>query len=561
MYEVNAFILCDLMYKNYFILNRIILELNSTLIQPIITEIFSQEKDKLVFKCINGEEKYIEVSVNPGLPFITMKKEYHRTKKNSIDFFVEYLPANLERFEISTSDRIIKIKCPDINFYFAIRGKFTNVFAEKNNKILTSFKSEEESYLEDFEREIAGQKFTSMKNIPNFAEGSFTESDFQRVGSLFNDAEEFRKRYPILGKEIIAELKTRYPTNNKDIAGHLHQILEELFEQIPAVFLSPATNELFLSVNTFRSFPSDEIKTFDSMIDAQNFYFGRKFYLDAFFTKRKIIEKYIERELSKLSAKMNDLKVRVERGSRDEEYNKTGNLLLINLNHIPRKHEFVELEDIYENKTIKIKLDPKLTPQQNADYYFKKASNEKKAYKKSSELLDEISNNYKRFLKIKDNFLKTDSMEEIKSIMKELHIKQEEKKNPQDEMQSKFKHYIIENKYDVFVGKDSANNDLLTLKFAKQNDYWFHARSMPGSHVVLRVVNTKEPVPKNILKKAASIAAYHSKAKTSGIAPVSYTLKKYVTKKKGMEPGKVALLKEDVLLVKPEVPEGCEYVA
>jgi predicted ribosome quality control (RQC) complex YloA/Tae2 family protein len=145
--------------------------------------------------------------------------------------------------------------------------------------------------------------------------------------------------------------------------------------------------------------------------------------------------------------------------------------------------------------------------------------------------------------------------------MTELHIKSGEKSNSPDDIKSKFKHYVIENKYDVYVGKDSANNDLLTMKFAKQNDYWFHARSVPGSHVILRVLNNKEPVPKNVIKSAASIAAFHSKAKTSGLAPVSYTFKKYVTKKKGMEPGKVALLKEDVLLVKPGIPANCEYVS
>ena len=152
-------------------------------------------------------------------------------------------------------------------------------------------------------------------------------------------------------------------------------------------------------------------------------------------------------------------------------------------------------------------------------------------------------------------------LEEIKNIMKELNIKSGEKRDLPDDIRTKFKHYIIDNKYDVYVGRDSANNDLLTMKFAKQNDYWFHARGASGSHVVLRVENTKEPVPKNILKAAASIAAFHSKAKTSGLAPVSYTFKKYVTKKKGMEPGKVALLREDVLLVKPGIPSNCEYVS
>jgi len=61
------------------------------------------------------------------------------------------------------------------------------------------------------------------------------------------------------------------------------------------------------------------------------------------------------------------------------------------------------------------------------------------------------------------------------------------------------------------------------------------------------------------LKKTASIAAFHSKAKTAGLAPVSYSFKKYVVKKKGMEAGKVALMKEEVLLVHPEIPKNCEY--
>lgn len=98
------------------------------------------------------------------------------------------------------------------------------------------------------------------------------------------------------------------------------------------------------------------------------------------------------------------------------------------------------------------------------------------------------------------------------------------------------------------------------MKFAKQNDYWFHARSVAGSHVVLRIDNPKETVPKSILKNVASLAAYHSKAKTAGVVPVSYTFKKYVVKKKGMETGKVALLREAVLLVKPEIPDNCVYI-
>jgi len=76
----------------------------------------------------------------------------------------------------------------------------------------------------------------------------------------------------------------------------------------------------------------------------------------------------------------------------------------------------------------------------------------------------------------------------------------------------------------------------------------------------LQVFNSKEPVQKSTVKKVAAIAAYYSKAKNSGLTPVAYCKKKYVTKRKGMKDGMVSLLREDVLLVKPEIPTGAEYV-
>ncbi|MEJ2103625.1 MAG: NFACT RNA binding domain-containing protein [Ignavibacteriaceae bacterium] len=145
-------------------------------------------------------------------------------------------------------------------------------------------------------------------------------------------------------------------------------------------------------------------------------------------------------------------------------------------------------------------------------------------------------------------------------MMKEFKIKQTTNKEQKEDISVKFKHYVIDGKFNVFVGKDSKNNDLLTTKFAKQNDYWFHARSVSGSHVVLRVDNVKEAVPKNVLKKTAALAAFHSKAKTAGVVPVAFTFKKYVVKKKGDPTGTVHLLREDVLLVKPEIPAGCEFI-
>jgi predicted ribosome quality control (RQC) complex YloA/Tae2 family protein len=150
--------------------------------------------------------------------------------------------------------------------------------------------------------------------------------------------------------------------------------------------------------------------------------------------------------------------------------------------------------------------------------------------------------------------------DELLQIKKELKIKPKQSLPEERSQTSLYRHFIIEGKYNVYVGKDSKNNDTLTTQFAKQNDFWFHARSVSGSHVVLRVENTKESIPKNILQKVASLTAYYSKSKTSKLAPVSYTLKKYVTKNKNHDPGQVSLSKENVLLVRPEIPKDCEMV-
>jgi predicted ribosome quality control (RQC) complex YloA/Tae2 family protein len=252
----------------------------------------------------------------------------------------------------------------------------------------------------------------------------------------------------------------------------------------------------------------------------------------------------------------------IDRGSKEEEYKKFGNLLLINLSLIQPRMDFVEVRDIYSgNQMIKIKLDTSLPYKKNADNYFEKAKNEKTRLDKANELFNLSASKFNKLKHAEEKLSIASALEDYFILMKELNIKDNSFSNEEENLSAKFKHYIILEKYNVYVGKDSKNNDLLTMKFAKQNDYWFHARKVPGSHVVLRVENKKEVMPKNILTKAASLAAFHSKAKTSGLAPVSYTQKKYVIKKKGMDPGEVALLREEVLIVKPEIPQGCEFIS
>ena len=106
----------------------------------------------------------------------------------------------------------------------------------------------------------------------------------------------------------------------------------------------------------------------------------------------------------------------------------------------------------------------------------------------------------------------------------------------------------------MLVGLSDADNDRLSLKVASQDDWWFHVRGMPGSHVILRAVEGMEP-DRATLERVAAIAAYHSKARDGGVVAVSCTRARYVTKPPGAKLGTVQIRKEIVLKVRPERPE------
>lgn len=116
--------------------------------------------------------------------------------------------------------------------------------------------------------------------------------------------------------------------------------------------------------------------------------------------------------------------------------------------------------------------------------------------------------------------------------------------------------YELPGGWEVLAGRTGADNDRLSIKLARPDDYWFHIRGMPGSHVLLRV-EAAEP-DKDTLKAAAAIAAWHSKAKNAGQVPVSCTRARFVTKPRGAKPGTVQIRKESVIKVRPGLPPGAE---
>jgi len=540
------------MLKNYYYLNRCIIELNSIFRNAIIRDIYSQEKNKLYIS-IPTEElpfRHLIISTNPNLPYLQFRKEHHKARKNVINYLNEQLPTNITKIEIAESDRLIKLSTTKFSFFFSIRGGRTNIYFTVGSAIIDQLKKSKNG----------NDETKIFENINFVSDEIYHEIDEQLI-EKFN-FKEIKYQYPYITKEILNELQLRYENNrDKKLKELFDEIISEIYKEQINVSADPENKRTLFAPVTFKlsnNLESENI--FQNYNSALTEYLKTKYSSERFYSNQKIIKKYLDKVLEKISNKLNNLKSRVETGEKSDIYYNYGNLLLANRDKLEKGMKEIIVDDIQNNESIKIKLNETHAVQESINYYFNKAKGEKINFNKSLELYDITKTKYHKLLKILDKFNRVDSNDELLLIKKELKLSDNKKEKTKLEYKAKLREFLIDGKYKVLVGMDSKSNDLLSTKIAKQNDYWFHSRGLPGSHIVLRVENTKEGIPKNILKCTASIAAFYSKAKTAKLAPVSYTLRKFVRKKKGMEPGKVLLSKESVLLVKPGIPSNAEMV-
>jgi predicted ribosome quality control (RQC) complex YloA/Tae2 family protein len=538
------------MFKNFFLLNRHVLEVNQMLSGFVLVNAFTQEKDKLVFSLKNDlQEYFIELSTDSSLPYFIKKNKYNRAKKNTLDFFESYLPSKLISIKIAELDRVIQFNLDDAAIYFYIHGKETNIILIDKKKDLQSFKKIENK--EKIIAEISKLNFSDSFQIQQLS----LEKDN-------TDSSTIGKKYPFLRGEIIDEMKRRsntYSTSKKEMI--LQNILSEIETKKPFVYRDAVARKNKLSFFYRDGLQSSELTFFDNVNDALKFYITLEYkYKNENQIDKEIVNKF-EKKIIQLEKKHDHIQARINEGCKDHKYQQNANLLLMNIDNIKNGMNNVELKNIFDSdKIISIDLIPKLSLRKNVSYYFEKAKSERKEYDKLKELLSKINEEIK---KQKASYAE---MENSKSSNNEVFFSKIIIHNKNDRLtsqtvKSKFRQFILQDKYLIFVGRNSKNNDELTTSFAKQNDYWFHARSVSGSHVVLRWDKSHGEIQKIIIEKTASLAAFYSKAKTSGLVPVSYTQKKYVIKRKGMEHGKVHLLKEKVLIVKPEIPKDCKLVA
>jgi predicted ribosome quality control (RQC) complex YloA/Tae2 family protein len=240
---------------------------------------------------------------------------------------------------------------------------------------------------------------------------------------------------------------------------------------------------------------------------------------------------------------------------RGDEYRKAGDLLLANKHRITKGQECVELPG-YDGTPVSIPLDPARTPAENANRYFQRYKKSKAGLAMMRERLAEAREEAAFLRTVSEDLEAAEDREGLLAIRSLLaqrgYVRDAAGKSAEKRTAASPPFRTIEHEgWHILVGKSAAGNDYITMRLARPDDLWLHAEGMPGSHVVVRNPGVRD-IPEEILRKAASLAAYYSKGKSSAKVPVAYTRAALVKKPKGAAQGTVVLTGRRTIMAVPE---------
>lgn len=252
---------------------------------------------------------------------------------------------------------------------------------------------------------------------------------------------------------------------------------------------------------------------------------------------RQVVNTALERNYKKYDLQEKQLK---DTGKRDK-YRIYGELLNTYGYNIPDGSSSFEALNYYDNTMITIPLDKDLTARENSVKYFAKYNKLKRTYEALSELITQTRDEIEHLESIATSIDIATSYDDLIQIKEELvnfgFIKAHPsgRKDRTERSQSKPWHYVSSDGFDIFVGRNNIQNEELTFKAASGNDWWFHAKNMPGSHVIVKCDNKE--LPDSTYEEAAALAAYYSKGRAQEKVDVDYVQKKHLSKVAGKAPG------------------------
>ena len=332
-----------------------------------------------------------------------------------------------------------------------------------------------------------------------------------------------------------------------ELSGRLTADKLKTFRAFFASLTQPSLTEKSFSALLF-SDSKTQMSTLSELLDT---FYKDKAERDRVNQQASELIRRVENELEKNRKKLGKQEEEVLATENAEEFRQKGELLTTFLHQVPNDQDQVELDNYYTGEKIIISLDKALTPNQNAQRYFKRYQKLKEAVKHLTSLIEETRATI-LYLESVETALAQASLTEIAEIREELiqtgFIRRRQREKIQ-KRQKPEKYLATDGQTIILVGRNNLQNDELTFKMAKKDELWFHAKDIPGSHVVI----TGNLQPSDEVKTdAAELAAYFSKARLSNLVQVDMIEVRKLNKPTGGKPGFVTYTGQKTLRVTPD---------
>lgn len=564
-------------------------ELSETLLGGRIYKIAQPESDELLLTIKNGGGQYrLLLSADASLPMVYLT-ESNKPSPMTAPGFCMLLRKHLQNARITAIsqpglERVIHLHLEHLNelgdlcekkLIVEIMGKHSNIiFCDDKDQIIDSIKHI--SGMVSSVREVlpgrpyfipqTQNKWNPLRFSARYTEGNsalFIRSDEDAEPLTYvNLCEHMRAKpmplykalyttytglSPIMAQELCyrAGIDADMPANVLEAPAlqAVWRTLTDMMDQIADGRFSPNIIYNGREPVEYAAFPltlySDKAaQRFPAISDVLERYYAERSAVTRIRQKsvdlRHIVQTTLERNVKKYDLQMRQMKDTEKR----DKYKVYGELINTYGYHVEPEAKSMEALNYYTDEMITIPLDSTLTPQENAQKYFDKYGKLKRTYEALSELTVQVKEEIEHLesiLAALDIAMQEEDLVQIREELIESGYIRRKSGSKKVKITSKPFHYISSDGFHIYVGKNNFQNDELTFKFANGGDWWFHAKQIPGSHVILKTEGAE--VPDRAFEEAARLAAYYSKGREQDKVEIDYVQKKHVKKPAGAKPG------------------------
>ena len=536
-----------------FFLHHMVEELRRELVNGRIQKINQPFEQELVLQIRSNRQSHrLLLSAHPVFGRIQLTQTTFENPAQPSTFIMvlrKYLQgAMIESIEQVENDRIVEITVSNKNeigdhiqatLIIEIMGKHSNILLvdKSSHKILEVIKHVGFSQ-NSYRTLLPGSTYIAPPSTESL--NPFTVKD--------------EKLFEILQtQELTARnLQSLFQGLGRDTANELESLLVSDKLSTFRNFFSQETKPC-LTESSFSPVPfSNQVgESFASLSDLLDTYYKDKAERDRVKQQASELIRRVENELQKNRHKLKKQEKELLATDNAEEFRQKGELLTTFLHQVPNDQDQVTLDNYYTNQPITIALDKALTPSQNAQRYFKRYQKLKEAVKYLTELIEETKATI-LYLESVETVLNQAGLEEIAEIREELIQTGFIRRRQREKIQKRKKpeqYLASDGKTIIYVGRNNLQNEELTFKMARKEELWFHAKDIPGSHVVISGnLNPSDEVKTD----AAELAAYFSKGRLSNLVQVDMIEVKKLNKPTGGKPGFVTYTGQKTLRVTPD---------